>query len=278
MGGLESISHDFAGRSVVVTGGATGIGKAIALAFAIAKARVVMLDVDRARGEVTMAELKRYSPDSIFLPTDLRDPDAVALAAEQFRGKRGAEILINNAATTGRIAPAHELERSECEAVIRTNLLGPFLLSRLAARGMIARRAKGSIINILTIQTGSPVPGYSAYVASKGAMDALTSALAVDLAPFGIRVNGLRVGSVLTENYLHVLPDKLKRRVRARDAAGAFKVLDDRAATLLGRMGRPAEIAKVALFLASDDASFLTGSVVRADGGRAISRRVEPLL
>ena len=132
----------------------------------------------------------------------------------------------------------------------------------------------GAIVNILTIQTGLPVPGYCAYIAGKGGLDSLTLGLATDLAPHGIRVNGVRVGSILTENYLAVLPPGLKREV----AEGGTAVLDRRAATLLGRMGRPVEIARVVLFLASDRASYLTGSIVRADGGRAISRKVEPLL
>lgn len=260
-----------------MTGGATGIGKAIAVAFAIAGARVVMLDVDREKGKEALDLMRRYSPKSEFLPTDLRNSEAVAAAAEVFRGRNGADVLVNNAATIGRIAPTHELERSECEAVIRTNLLGPFFLSQLAARGMIAARRAGTIINVLTIQAAFPVPGYSAYVASKGAMDALTLAMAVDLAPHNIRVNGIRVGSVLTENYLRVLPEKLKQQMAALSADAAFSILDQRAATLVNRMGRPADIASVALFLASKEASFLTGSVIRADGGRAISRKVEPL-
>lgn len=281
LAGLESLSRGrgrFGGRGVVVTGAATGIGRAIAIAFAREGARVVALDIDAPAGAKTLDLVKRHSPRSEFLRADLRDPDAVKEAAGKFIGGRGADILVNNAASIGRTGPAHLLEESDCESVLRTNVLGPFQLSRLAARAMIDRGAKGTIINILTIQTGSPVPGYSAYVTSKGAADAMTLALAVDLAPFGIRVNGIRVGSVLTENFLRVLPERLKGQMDAKGGGPDLEVLDNRAATLLGRMGRPAEIAKVALFLASDDAGFMTGSVVRVDGGRSISRKVEPLL
>ena len=95
-------------------------------------------------------------------------------------------MLINNAAMIGRLAPFHELGRDECEEVFRANVLGPMELARLAARHLIRRGASGTIINVLTIQTLLPLPAYSAYVASKGGLDALTLAMAVDLAPHAL--------------------------------------------------------------------------------------------
>jgi glucose 1-dehydrogenase len=206
---------------------------------------------------------------------DLRDAAAVAAVGRLFHGRSGADILINNAATIGRVAPFHKLKWKECDSVLRANLAGPFLLSQRAAAGMIDAGRVGCMVNILTIQTALPVPGYSAYVASKGGLDALTLAMAVDLAPHGIRVNGVRVGSVLTENYIAALPPALKREV---ESGAGVSALHQRAATLLGRMGLPVEIARVVLFLASEQASYLTGCILRADGGRAISRKTEPLL
>ena len=282
LAGLRTAPHvlarSFRGRTVVVTGGASGIGRAIALGFALAGARVAILDRNRANGRATLAQLRRCGPGPRFFPVDLSDAKAIEATAGIFLGKRGADILINSAATAGRLAPFPELSRAECVRVLRTNLLGPMELARLAARGIIARGARGTIINVLAIQAQLPVPHYSAYAASKGGLEALTLALAVDLAPHGIRVNGIRVGSVLTDNYLRLLPEKLKRQITEATPGAAAKLLDQRAATLLGRMGRPAEIAHTALFLASEEAGFITGSVLRVDGGRAISRRVEPLL
>lgn len=282
LAGLRTAPHirarSFRDRTVVVTGGASGIGRAIAIGFALAGARVIVLDRDRARGRATLAQLRRCGARAQFLPVDLSDADAIAAAAKIFAGKNGADILINNAATVGRLASFPELSREDCESVLRTNLLGPMELTRLAARGMIARGARGAIINILALQSQLPVPHYSAYAASKGGLESLTLSLAVDLAPHGIRVNGIRVGSILTDNYLRVLPEKLKRQMAEAAPGEETQVLDQRAATLLGRMGRPAEIAQAALFLASDEAGFITGSLLRVDGGRAISRRVEPLL
>lgn len=266
----------FRGRGVVVTGGASGIGRAIALGFALAGARVTILDRDRKGGAQALKLLRKFSAQSRFILTDLCKPADVERAGKAFEGPAGADILINNAAMLGRLAPMHEIEPAAWGQVAQANLLAPARLSQLLARNLIARRRKGTIINLLTIQTVLPVPNYSAYIASKGGLDALTLSMAVDLAPFGIRVNGIRVGCVLTETFLDVLPPALKRQVA--EGADATRLLDARAATLLNRMGRPAEIAKVALFLASDGADFLTGSIIRADGGRAISRKVEPLL
>jgi NAD(P)-dependent dehydrogenase (short-subunit alcohol dehydrogenase family) len=115
-------------------------------------------------------------------------------------------------------------------------------------------------------------------VVSKGGMEALTLAMAVDLAPHGIRVNGIRVGPVITDRYYELMPERLKREVASAPRDEAIAVLDRQAATLVGRMGRPSDIAPVALFLASEESGFLTGSIVNADGGRMISRKVEPLL
>lgn len=271
----KSSGGRYRGKGVVVTGGASGIGRAIAIAFALEGARITILDFNRERGRETAKLLRDISSGSRFICVDLRDYAAVGRLKRLFAGKNGAEILVNNAAMGGRIAPVHTLKWEECDALLRVNLGGPFLLSQCAAAGMIKADRKGSIVNILTIQTALPVPGYSAYIAGKGGLDALTLAMAVDLAPHGIRVNGVRVGSVLTDNFLSVLPPELKRRVESEEGVAA---LDRRAATLLGRMGLPVEIARVVLFMASEEAGYLTGSIVRADGGRALSRKVEPLL
>lgn len=273
---LQGQSADFAGRGVVVTGGAAGIGRAIAVAFALAGARVIVFDVNVEKGEELQTLLRKLSPQSQFLRTDLSDPAAVKRAEDVFRGPDAIDILINNAATTGRLGPFPQAEQSDWESVFRVNLMAPFQLSHAFAKGLIANQKKGAIVNVHTIQTLVPVPNYTAYVTSKGGMDAMTLAMAVDLAPYGIRVNGVRVGSVLTENYLTVLPPALKQKVD--QGMDATELLDARAATLLNRMGRPADIAKVVLFLASDAADFVTGTIVKADGGRSISRKVEPLL
>lgn len=261
----------FRGRGVVVTGGASGIGRAIAIGFALEGARVTVLDINAKKGRETATLLRRLSPGSQFLRLDLENLAAVEKAGRLFAGAHGAEILVNNAVMLTRIAPVHELAWKDCERSLRVNLAAPFLLAQRAAAGLIAATRTGVILNILTVQTALPVRGYAPYVASKGGLEALTLALATDLAPHGIRVNGVQVGSVYTGSYYKVLPASLQREI---DHHGV-QAVDRRAATLLGRMGRAVEIARVVTFLASSEASYLTGSLVRADGGRAISRKVE---
>ena len=255
-------NDDMPDRSVIVTGGAAGIGRAIAEKFVALGAKVAIFDKDRERGDATLAALREIGGHVRFVHGDMRDlatlPSMVDQIVEAFGG---IDVLINNAATTGEVASLLELPLSEFIAVIEANLVGTFYLSQLAAREMVKRQVKGTIVNIEAIQTTMPLPGHSAYVASKGGIDALTRSLAIDLADFGIRVNGIQVGCVLSESFAALLGGEPRE-----------------APTLLGRMGTPAEIAEVAAFLASSQAGFLTGAVFRADGGRAISRKPDPLL
>jgi glucose 1-dehydrogenase len=268
------------GRSVVVTGGASGIGRAIALTFGAAGAHVTILDADRKNGSKTLRELKQHDETARFVCVDLRrESQVIAAARALFRGKNSPDIIINNAATTGPVLPFTRIKRADLDAVFRTNVFGPYLFSQAAARHLIAAGRSGSIINIHAIQTALPVPGHTAYIASKGAIDGLTLAMAVDLAPHGIRVNGIEVGCVTTESFHRAMAERMTARGRVPPSGKAMdKLLDTATATLLGRMGRPEEIARIALFLAGNDASFLTGSIIRADGGRSISRKTEPLL
>ena len=247
---------------MLVTGGASGIGRAIATKFAGLGANVAIVDVDEAKGNTTLCSLQEISDRVRFLPADVGDTDGLPSVVDRVVEAFGSlDVLINNAATKGSVAPLLDLPLSEFVSVTRANLVGPFLLSQLAAKQMVRQESKGTIINVLTIQTRSPLPGHSAYVASKGGLEALTLSMAVDLADQGIRVNGIQVGYVLSDSFRELLGEE-KGEVP----------------TLLGRMGTPEEIAEVAVFLASEKASFLTGSVVRADGGRLISRKKEPLL
>lgn len=249
-------------KTVLVTGGASGIGRAIATKFAGLGANVAIVDVDEAKGNTTLRSIKEISDRVRFLPADVGDTDVLPSVVDRVVEAFGSlDVLINNAATKGSVAPLLDFPLPEFVSVLGVNLIGPFRLAQLAAKQMVQQETKGTIINVLTIQTRSPLPGHSAYVASKGGLEALTLSMAVDLADQGIRVNGIQVGYVLSDSFRELLGEE------------HYEV-----PTLLGRMGTPEEIAEVAAFLASEKASFLTGSVVRADGGRMISRKKEPLL
>lgn len=176
------------------------------------------------------------------------------------------DILINCAATLGNLKPLLETTAADWEEVLRTNVIGTFLLTQAAVRRMLAQGSGGAIVNILAIQAYSPLPNYAPYSASKGALTSFTRSLAVELADKGIRVNGIAVGSIYTQSSQEAL------------GMAAPGEADRLAATLVGRMGTPDDIARVACFLASEDAGYLAGAIIPADGGRMISRKPDPFL
>ena len=208
---------------------------------------------------------------------DLADPtkvSGVVKASVEALGR--VDMLVNNAATLGPLKAALDLELADWRSVMDTNLTGTFLLSQATARQMIAQGSGGAIVNMLTIQTEVPLPNYSAYVASKGGLASLTRALAIELSPHGIRVNGVAAGSVYTPTVHEARGGKAAEFDERRPDAISDE-LDKTAATVVGRFGRPSDIARVVAFLASKDASFVAGEIIRADGGRILSRKPDPI-
>jgi NAD(P)-dependent dehydrogenase (short-subunit alcohol dehydrogenase family) len=163
------------------------------------------------------------------------------------------DILINNAGII-RTAEFLEISEADFDAVLRVNLKGIFLVGQAAARAMVAQ-GKGAIVNMSSTNAVVAIPNQVPYAASKGAVNQLTKVMALALADKGVRVNAIGPGSILTDLLQVVMQDEAARR----------KIL---ARTPMGRCGEPAEVAKVALFLASDDASYLTGQCIYPDGGR----------
>ncbi|MBA2300251.1 MAG: SDR family oxidoreductase [Chloroflexi bacterium] len=244
-----------AGRSAVVTGGARGIGAAIALAFAAEGARVVIFDVDGVAADATAEAVGQGCAARVVDVSDERAVDGAfdALAAEGF----ACDVLINNAAIQREGALA-EQSLDDARAVIDTNLLGTFLCSRAALRGMIERQGGGVIVNLSSVLglTGDALlPIYSA---TKHAILGLTRSTAAAYAAAGIRCVAICPGDVDTElnqQYFASQADPVTFRARVeREYPGR-------------RMARPDEIARLAVFLASDDASFVNGSYMLADGG-----------
>ena len=261
----------FQGKVAVVTGGGAGIGRAIARRLSSEGASILIADRSQENGEATVKAL----PNTAYLKMDLgrlADAQRTVDAAVARFGR--LDILINCAATLGNLKPLLETTAADWEEVLRTNVIGTFLLTQAAVRQMLTQGNGGAVVNILAIQAYSPLPNYSAYSSSKGALTSLTRSLAVELADKGIRVNGIAVGSIYTESTKEAL-----------DMPGAVQPVmsvppeaDRLAATLVGRMGRPDDIAAVACFLASEDAGYLAGAIVPADGGRMISRKPDPFL
>lgn len=250
------------GKVAVVTGSGNGIGRAIARAMADAGAKVVVSDVLHEDGERTVDEIAERGGSAVFVPADVSSPDqAQSLIDAATREFGDLDILVNNAGIGGGQARLHELEPKDFDRVIDVNLGGTFLCSKYAIPHFLGS-GHGCIVNIASTYGLIGVPKAPAYCASKGAIINLTRQLAVDYGPDGIRVNAICPGYIDTG---------LGRRASTLSAEqlSAATAIREKAASMqpLGRQAQPEEVAAVALFLASDEASFMTGSIVPVDGG-----------
>jgi glucose 1-dehydrogenase len=244
----------FNGQVVIVTGGAKGIGRACATAFAAEGAAVVVADLDAEAGPTVIQAIEADGGQAVFVRTDVGDAGQVRRLIERTLARFGRlDVLINNA---GIIKTADFLEISEADfdAVLRVNLKGVFLVGQAAARVMV-EQGKGAIVNMSSTNAVVAIPNQVPYATSKGAVNQLTKVMALALADKGVRVNAIGPGSIMTELLQTVMSDEAARR----------KILSR---TPMGRCGEPAEVAKVALFLASDEASYITGQTIYPDGGR----------
>jgi NAD(P)-dependent dehydrogenase (short-subunit alcohol dehydrogenase family) len=245
-------------KVTIVTGGAKGIGLAIARRFASEGARVVVADVDDDAGSRAVEEIGALGAVR-FVRCDVGDGAEVEnLVRSVVEAWGGIDVLVNNA---GIVHGADFLEITEADfdRVLRVNLKGVFLVGQAAARQMVKQvkdgGAPGAIVNMSSVNAVFAIPTQVPYSASKGGVNQLTKVMALSLAPYGIRVNAVGPGSIMTDMLASVANDKAARhRLLSR--------------TPLKRIGDPAEIAAVVAFLASDEASYITGQTIYADGGR----------
>jgi NAD(P)-dependent dehydrogenase (short-subunit alcohol dehydrogenase family) len=247
------------GRVAFITGGGSGIGRAAAELFADEGAAVAVVDVRVVAAEETVAKISAQGGQAVAIGANVAVATEVEAAiAQAVEALGGLDVLYNNAGvdSRGSVADADEADWDRCFDV---NAKGTFLCSR-AAVPHLTSHGGGSIVNQGSVAGLVAVPGFAAYCASKGAVVALTRSMAVDLAQHGIRVNAICPGTVFTP----LMEPLLRARGDGDLEAGLVKTI---AKYPIGRLGTPEEIARVALFLASDDASFLTGSIICADGG-----------
>ena len=242
------------GKIAVVTGAARGIGAACARRLAAEGASVVLADILEEKGEETAQAIRDDGGSAAFIPCDTGDgPQAHALIEEAVSRHGRIDVLVNNAGIFI-IADFLDVTEEDFDLVLRVNLKGYFLVGQAAARHMAAA-GSGSIINMSSVNAVVAIDSIAPYVVSKGGVNQLTSVMALALAPKGVRVNAIGPGTILTEMSGAMMTDEAaRRRILSR--------------TPMGRVGQPEEIAGIAVFLASDDSSYVTGQVIYADGGR----------
>lgn len=247
-------------RVAVVTGAASGIGREIALAFARAGAVVACLDVDLAGCGQTAGEIEVAGSESLAVECNVSQPDAVEAAfAEVDRRFGRVDVLVNDAFVPSHTRP-QELTLDEWSRVMDVNVTGYLLCSQAAGRRMIERGSGGSMVNLSSIASSAALGrGNFAYSVSKGAVDSLTRELAIEWAPFRIRVNAIKPCQVLTSG-LQALIDDPKFDSEMLLSTWLHGIP-------LGRLAQPQDVAVAALYLASDAASMVTGVLFPVDGG-----------
>jgi NAD(P)-dependent dehydrogenase (short-subunit alcohol dehydrogenase family) len=242
------------GQVAIVTGSSMGIGKAIARLYGQAGARVVINSRDEGRARTTADELGAEGIETLPVAADIARPEEITrlfAAVDQHWGQ--VDILVNNAGAS-MIAPSEELSLADWQYTIALNLTGPFLCAQEAARCML-HRGRGVIINISSILGESGLPMRAAYCATKHGLNGLTKVLAVEWARRGIRVHAINPA------YIDTPMDT------GDQVSGDYTRADIERRTPLGRYGTAEEVAKAALFLASDAGSYMTGSRLDVDGG-----------
>ena len=240
------------GKIALVTGGGTGIGRAVALMLAAEGARVAVVGRRKAPLEEVVAQIERDKGTAVAKTCDLtRSAEARALGAWAVQTLGGVDILINNAGVFPR-SPFLELTEAEWDHVLNVNLKGSFLVAQSVARKMVANGTKGAIVNISSSSVRGHVLGVH-YSASKNGVIGITRSMALALAPHGIRVNALAPG----------ITDTAQPRYQFSEA----EMAEQSRLVPLGRIADPGDIASIVVFLASDDACFMTGEIIHANGG-----------
>lgn len=244
----------FKDKVAVITGGGSGIGRETAIEFAVEGARVAVSDIDAATAESTVVEIKKRGGTAESFQLDTTRPDDVTTFFETVERRLGGLDILVNSAGIREISPATELSHEEFSRVMEVNVTGVFLCAQAFLRRLTTTGKPGAIVNLASTLGVTAAPNRAAYTASKHAVVGLTKELGLEFGQSGIRINAVGPGvtrTSLTERYF-------------QDAAMAETIKSIHA---MNRWGEAREIARAILFLASDDASFITGTTLVVDGG-----------
>jgi len=258
---MGRLSYDFAGETVVVTGGSSGIGRAVATRFGDAGATVVIADVDEEPRDVdavvpTAQRIRDAGGEAHYVETDVSDPDEVESVVEAAREFGGVDVMVNNAGIS-RGGAFLDVTPAELDALYETNVKGVFVGTQVAARDMIERDDPGCIVNTASISAEVSQYDHVAYDVSKGGVKMATRGAALELGEHEIRVNAVAPGHIGTE-----IAEGWTEEARSYDReSDLLKPLP------LGRAGTPADVAGAFLWLASEDAGYVTGETLTVDGG-----------
>ena len=247
---------NFEGKSVIVTGGSGGMGKATAEAFAAAGARVLVADISDA-GDAVAADIRTGGGTAVFQRVDVADNASAEAMVQRAVDEFGTlDHAVNMAAIEGETERVADLDVDTFDRIIAINLRSVFLCMKYEIRAMLASGNGGAIVNIGSTNSFRPQPHQSGYTASKHGVIGLTRSAAIDYAGDGIRINAICPGAIDTP----MLRNAMNQRGRTESEVVSRL-------SLVGRFGRPDEIAKAALWLCSDDSSFTVGHALAVDGG-----------
>ena len=245
------------GKVAVITGAATGLGEATALLFAEEGARVVVADVDDAGGGGAASEIRKKGGEAQFVHADIaQESDARTIADEAVRAFGRIDILVNNAAIF--VLKGFDATVAEWQRSLGINVVGTALVTKYVAEVM-KKNGGGAIVNLSSISAWIAQSNMFAYSSTKAAILQMTRNMAMDLAPYGIRVNAVCPGTIMTA--------AVRRYMQERRLTLEQLNAEEGAKTLLKRVGEQREVASAILFLASDEASYITGTHLMVDGG-----------
>jgi len=250
---MEKTFMKLRNKVAVITGAGSGLGRAMANRFAQEGARIIIAELNEAKGDEAVREVQALGAEAFAVATDVGSSESVANLFKAIDDRQWPiDIMVNNAGNAGQLTPVHLMTDEQWHGIVNVHLSGTFYCTREAVRRMLAQGSGGAVINLASVAALRGLPGGSSYTAAKGAIISFTKGVAQEYAAQGIRVNCIAPGWVETP-ILENLPDAIRPMMISN--------------TPLGRIGKPEEIASVALFLASDESSYVIGQTISPNGG-----------